>query len=389
MSHRIRRSFILILVLAAAGAAIWYATRPKPIPVALKTVDRGRVESTVANTRAGTVKACRRAKLAPAIGGQIERLPVKEGDQVKKGQILLELWNDDLRASLLLAKRQADASAARATQACVAADVAAKDAKRSTDLRKRGLTSEEAADTAVGDAESKRAACKAARVEVQVSQAQVEVAQANLERTRLRAPFDGTVAEVNGEVGEFATPSPVGIPTLPAVDLMDLSCIYVTAPIDEVDAPDIRAGMPARISLDAFPNRHFEGRVRRVAPYVKDVEKQARTVDIDVDFVHAKEAAQMLPGYSADAEVILGAKDNVVRVPTEAVREGNKVLVYDPKDGTLSERSIKTGLSNWVYTEVISGLKPGDQVVTSVDREGVKAGAHVVPENKSGGAGAS
>jgi HlyD family secretion protein len=219
---------------------------------------------------------------------------------------------------------------------------------------------------------------------VRVSEARVEVARAALERTVLRAPFDGTVAEVNGEVGEFATPSPIGVPTLPAVDIVDDSCLYVTAPIDEVDAPDIRAGMPARISLDAFANRHFPGTVRRVAPYVLELEKQARTVEVEVEFNEPEEGVNLLAGYSADAEVVLATRENVLRLPTEALLEGQRVLVYRAEDGKLEAREIKTGISNWEYTEVLSGLREGEVVVTSVDREGVEDGVYATPEeNKS------
>ena len=154
--------------------------------------------------------------------------------------------------------------------------------------------------------------------------------KAELERTRLVAPFAGVVAEVNGEIGEFVTPSPVGIPTPPAVDLMDISCLYVSAPIDEVDAPRIRVGMSANISLDALPGEIFAGTVKRIAPYVLEVEKQARTVDVEVDFICPQDCENMLPGYSADVEVVLDEKDAVLRVPTEAILEGNQVLEIKP-----------------------------------------------------------
>jgi HlyD family secretion protein len=217
---------------------------------------------------------------------------------------------------------------------------------------------------------------------VQVSQAKLDVAKAALDETRLKAPFDGIVAEVNGEVGEFVTPSPVGIPTPPAVDLMDISCIYVSAPIDEVDAPKIRVEMPARISLDAFPGREFAGRVRRIAPYVLDVEKQARTVDVEVDFVKPEEREDLLPGYSADIEIIVDKVSDTLRIPTEAVLEGNKVYRLNP-DGMLQQLEIETGLHNWAWTQVSEGLQENDRVVVSVDREGVKDGVPATPDKDS------
>jgi HlyD family secretion protein len=103
-------------------------------------------------------------------------------------------------------------------------------------------------------------------------------------RMVLYAPFDGTVAKIVGELGEYSTPSPPGVPTPPAIDLIDETCLYVKAPMDEVDAPKIQAGLPVRVSLDALPKQPLPGKVRRVAPYVLAVEKQARTVDVEVDF---------------------------------------------------------------------------------------------------------
>ena len=118
MSKTQKRLTAVFLILLIGAAAIWQLSRPKPIAVTVKTVDRGDVEATVANTRAGTVKACHRAGLSPAIGGQIARLPVKKGDQVKQGELLLELWNDDLKANLELAEQQFRASKAQAESTC-------------------------------------------------------------------------------------------------------------------------------------------------------------------------------------------------------------------------------------------------------------------------------
>ena len=90
-----RFAIITGLAVAVVGAG-WYVTRPEPVAVSLITVERGPVSATVSNTRAGTVDACRRAGLSPATGGQIVLLSVKDGDFVEQGQLLLELWNDDL-----------------------------------------------------------------------------------------------------------------------------------------------------------------------------------------------------------------------------------------------------------------------------------------------------
>jgi HlyD family secretion protein len=165
----------------------------------------------------------------------------------------------------------------------------------------------------------------------------------------------------------------------PAIDLIDDACLYVKAPMDEIDAPKIQPGQPVRITLEAIPDRVFEGRVRRVAPYITAVEKQARTVAVDVDFVRPDEARGMLVGYSTDVEIVLATRSEVLRIPTGALREGAKVLAVE--GDTLVERTLETGVANWEFTEVVSGLAEGERVVTSLEREGVLAGAKVVVQS--------
>lgn len=380
MNRNVRRLIIAVAVIGIIAGLVVYTTRPKPQSVALATVDTGRVEATVANTRAGTVTACHRARLAPPIGGQVAKLNVAKGDHVQKGQVLLELWNEDLRSQLKLTRSRVLSSRALADEACTVARQAKREADRQVKLKKKNLSSDEDVDRTVANAEAKGAACRAARASVDVSEAQVDVAKAALERTILKAPFAGTVAEINGEVGEFATPSPIGIQTPPAIDLIDNSCLYVSAPIDEYDAPAIRLGMPVRITLDAFPGRAFPGTVQRIAPYVLEVEKQARTVEVEAAFADRAVYKDLLTGYSADIEIILNTHDHATRIPTEALLEGSRVLVYHDAAGRLEERKVKIGLSNWKYTEITAGLKPGERVVISVGRQGVTAGAHVTPE---------
>ena len=252
-------------------------------------------------------------------------------------------------------------------------------------MRAQKLVADDVAERAIGQADSSAAGCNAARQSIRVANSRVDAANAMLERTRIRAPFAGTVAEINGELGEFVTPSPVGIPTPPTIDLIDNSCLYISAPIDEVDAPTVKTGMPARITLDAFQNRQYEGHVRRVAPYVLEVEKQSRTVEIEAEIDSKEGRDSLLPGYSADVEIVIARRDDVLRVPTAAIIEGKRVLIVDPA-GVVATRDIKTGIGNWEYTEVLEGLAANEKVITSIDREGVVAGAKVNVEIGTSGA---
>lgn len=364
--------FIIISVIALAS---WYFTRPKPLAVELTTVTTGNVEATIVNTRAGTIKACQRSNLAPISGGQIAKIWVKEGDRVQKGQTLLELWNVDLQAHRELAQRQLAMSQERRRETCILAENARRESIRTQQLVEKGFVSSQRAEDADANARARQAGCDAAISDIKRAEAQMRVAQAGLDRTIITAPFSGVIAHISGELGEFTTPSPPGIPTPPTIDLINDSCLYVNAPMDEVDAPKIKVGQEARITLDAMPNKIFPGKIRRIAPYVTEIEKQARTVDIEVEFQQLTEDI-LLVGYSADVEVILERRNEVLRIPTQAIRQNNTVWVVDAHS-KLIERQLETGLSNWSFTEIRSGLKEGDQILISFDQNNIKAGVAV------------
>lgn len=378
-----RRIIIILVLVAGIGATFWWFNKPKPINVALVEVGSGKVEASVANTRAGSVEACLRTRLSPISGGRIAYLGVKKGDHVKKGQVLLRLWNDDQQAQSGLAQTQVASTQKRIAEVCALADNAALEAERMSKLHERRFISQGGEDKARYEAQSRRAACEAARADVTQAKARVKVTKVEQDRTVLVAPFDGIVADIVGELGEYTTPSPPGVATPPAIDLIDDTCLYIEAPMDEVDAPKIRMGQATRISLDALPGRTLPGHVKRVAPYVVAVEKQARTVDVEVSLDNSDDTKQLLVGYSADVEIVLDSHDNVLRVPTSTLMEGNKVLLYQPTTKKLEERSIKAGITNWEYTEILDGLKQGDRIVSSLEREGVKAGVVVTPETET------
>ncbi|MDP2824363.1 MAG: efflux RND transporter periplasmic adaptor subunit [Sulfuritalea sp.] len=378
----LRRVLPALIVAGLAVGAFFWTTRTKPVAVVLKTVDRGTVEATVVNTRAGTVEACQRTKLSTIMGGRIEFLGVKEGDRVKKGQLLMKLWNDDQKAQQTLAEAQRTVAAQRVKEVCTTAASSLREAERQTSLRARGFVSEAREDAARSEADARRAACDTARADTAQAAARINVTRVEQGRMVLYAPFDGTVAKIVGELGEYSTPSPPGVPTPPAIDLIDESCLYIKAPMDEVDAPRITVGLPVRVSLDALPKQPLQGKVRRVAPYVSAVEKQARTVDVEVDFERPA-SGSLLVGYSADVEIVLSGRPNVLRVPTAALIEGARVMVLNTDSGKLEERKVKTGIANWEFTEIVDGLAEGERIVISLEREGVKVGARATADQKA------
>ncbi len=359
------------------AVAIWFFARsPEAISVKVHQVEKGVVEATVSNTRAGTIKACRRAKLSLSVGGQIVRLPYPEGSMVKRGDLLLAIDSADLMAEIEHLKAQTDSAQSKAKAVCLHAEHAQRSADRTRRLDTPGTISKESYDRVITEAEIATEECAAAKNAITVTKAALKVGQERLKHTYLYAPFDGVIAKINGELNEYVTPSPPGIPMPPAIDLIEPGCFVVTVPIDEMDASKVSLGLPARITLDAWRDLQFQASVSRIGSYVIDQEKQARTVDVELKFTDNNVTTLLLVGYSADAMIITTTHRDTVRIPTQALLDDDHVLLFDPADKRLKKRAITKGLSNWSYTEVIQGLKAGELVVFSLGDEGVMDGAY-------------
>ncbi len=372
-----RRTWLRLAALAALVAVVALARltllAPDRVPVRTVAAETGRVEETVTNSRAGTVKARRRAKLAPEIGGKVVSLPHRRGAQVRAGDLLLRIDDSLQRARLALAEDEHRASLAQLDQACLGAERAARERERTERLAAQGIVSADLLDSIESQARAAEASCRAAAAAAERASSAVALARAELEKTVLRAPFDGIVADVFIEEGEWTAPSPPALPIPPVLDLIDARNIYVSAPMDEVDSARIGPGQRARVTVDSHRGREFPGTVTEVAPYVEDRLEQNRTVEIELELDDQALASTLLPGTSADAEVILSVREGVLRVPTSTLLEGGKVLLLE--EGRLVERTIEPGLRNWEFTEVKSGLEAGARVVASLDRPEIVAGA--------------
>jgi len=370
--------FRIVLLIAALLVGLYFllgATllKPKPIEVELARVERGQVEETVTNSRAGTIKARRRAKLSPEIGGVVAELPHREGEMVEAGALLLRLEDSLPRARRLVAERDLAAAKASLAQPCLEAERATRERGRVRGLVEGGIVSADRLDEVESAAGMAEASCTAARTAVDRGEAALALARAELEKTVMRAPFSGVIADLTTEVGEYATPSPPAVPVPPAIDLLDPSSIFISAPMDEVDSARITPGLEARLTVDSHRGREFPGHVTRIAPFVLDREEQNRTVEIEVEFDDAAFAATLLPGTSADIEAILARRENVLRLPTPCIIDGKKALVL--RGGKLEEVAVQVGLRNWQFAEVLSGLAEGDLAVRAFDKPEIKAGA--------------
>lgn len=359
-----------VTVVGALRLTLW---RPEVVEVEVARVERGVVEEVVTNSRAGTVKARRRARLSPQTGGRVLELPYRRGDLVAAGAVVLRLDDSVQRARFVLAQQDVRTARARAEEACLAAELAVKELARGQALRVDGIASEQVLDGLTSSRDRSAAACRAASAVREQAEAQVRLVEVELALTRVEAPFAGVLAEVATELGEWITPSPPGVPIPPVLDLIDPTSLYVSAPIDEVEAERLAVGQVVRVTVDTRPGQKLAGNVARVAPFVLDVLEQNRTVEIEVELAEPTAAAGLLPGLSADVEIIISRVDGVLRLPTAAIAEGGKVLLL--ADGRLAERRVETGKRNWQLTEVREGVAEGELVVTSRDSTAVKAGS--------------
>ena len=373
MVKRLIRWSIAIVALGLVGWGISYSLRPKPVEVRVIEVERGLVESTVTNSRAGTVRARRRAELSPELGGRAVEIPFREGERVAANATLLRLDASMQDARVVLSEREVSAAQARRNQACLVVERAERELQRIARLAEEEIVAEDLRDQVESTLLTSQAACQAATSTVGQAEAALTLAEVELSKMTLVAPFSGIVADISIELGEYTTPSPPGLPIPPVIDLIDPRSIYVSAPMDEVDAARLHSGQPVRVTVDSHRGQSFDGTVRRVSDFVLDVEAQNRTVEIDVELADQELAASLKPGTSADVEVILDQRESVARLPTATLIEGNKVLLVE--QGILVERSVETGLRNWNFTEILSGVEIGDRVVASLDRAEIEAGA--------------
>ena len=353
--------------------------RPEPVPVRVARVEPARVESTITNSKAGTVRARRRAKISAEVGGRVVSLAHREGDAVEKGDLLVQLNDASPRAQVLLARMGLRVAQAAANEACIARDRALREVRRKRSLADRNIVSDDLLDALQSAAESAEASCNARKSQVGEAEARSTAMRAELAKFSIHAPFAGVIAEQAVQVGEWITPSPPMLTAPAVIDLIDLSSLYISAPMDEVDSAKVQLEQAVKVTVDSHPGQVFPGRVVHRAPYVLDVEAQNRTLEIEVELDDSEFAATLMPGTSADVEVVLDARDGVLRIPTSALLEGDKVLVAS--NGTLEESVVEIGLKNWDYAEVRSGLEEGQLVVSSLDRAEVKAGARVAIEN--------
>ena len=381
---------VVLLLTVVGGLIAATSSNTKIDPSKLAKVEKGDLAKSVVAT--GKVEPITKVEVKSKASGIVEKLLVDAGDRVKKGQLLAQLDKEEISAQV--AQSQAGLQAAEASLKSAEADFerAKVDAEgpdvpilkrayeRATGMAKDGVVSTSALEDAQKNYEMALNKQNGAKVQVtvlkaKIAQAAAQVAQdkANLEQleeqlsyTDIISPIDGVVLSRNVEMGDAVSSILVlGSSATLVMTLGDTSEVYVKGKVDESDIGKVYLGQPARIKVESFKDKSFNGKVTKISPM--GVEKDNVTtfeVRVSINNPGGELKAEM----TANAEIILEEHKNVLQIPEGSIVYDNQkkasVEVPDPK-GKEGKRkvAVNIGISNGAKTELLSGLKEGDQVV--------------------------
>jgi HlyD family secretion protein len=363
---------VWLVVLAALGVGAWRLAKGRgeaPMAVATTGVQRGSVRDFVTSVAAGRVTAKQEATLRAEIAGRVQKVHVQRGDKVKAGDPLITYDAAELRDRVRIAQAAvglAQAQVQQADQAKSNVDINLGRAKR---LAQTGSVPPAEVENLEGQQSAMTKAADAARAGVSQALANVELARTALSRAMVVAPFSGTILTTTVEVGETTAPG------APILQLADVSALHVDAEIDEADLGRVKVGMPADVTLDAFPGERIRGTLREIAPSVTRDMKGGRSVGVEIALPTDE---RLRVGMSADVDVIVAVHEHVLFVPPSAVQgRGAERVVYVVKNGVATKRTIDVGISTWEAVEVTRGLDEGEPIVASLSAAPVQDGTKV------------
>jgi RND family efflux transporter MFP subunit len=352
-----RWPWLVLLVVALVGIAVvaWRLrdSRGPEVETAVAQSTGGGAVVASGISASGYVVARTKASVSAKIGGRLVALGVSEGSYARRGAVIARLESADYEAALLAADAETRRVIAELEQA-------ERDFVRARRLREQGVLSVvevENAQTRVGVLEAQLASARA----------QVRLAAANLENTRVRAPFDGTILRKDAEVGEIVAPSSAGggLTRTAIVTMADLTTLEVEVDVNEAFISQVRNGQPARITLDAYADTSFAGRVRQVVP---TADRQKATVLVKVSILDRDPSIlpemQAKVVFVAEGDSAVAAAPRRVSVPATAiVREGDAASVWVVESGRVRSRAVTTGEKRGEMIEIRDGLSGGERVI--------------------------
>lgn len=387
----------------------WQLVKPLALEVVIEPPGRGAIVQTI--TAPGKVEAVDEAEIASQLVGRVVEVKIKEGNAVKKGDVLVKLDPTDARARLESSLARIDRLRSAINQAEKEVEKVTRDADQSGKLASRGFnTPTELADarTAVAKAQ---AVLRMSKHELVESEAMRKTFEQELTRTEIRAPIDGVVSGLNVDVGEVVIAGTTNLPGALLMTVCDLGRMRVRADIDETDVPLVRVGQTSRVYLQADPLRPVAGTVDMIAPKGKS-KNDVVSFETLIRVGEARDEA-LRPGMTATVEVEVRRAADALGVPAQAVvhrrrkdlpdtaavrtwadrnarSPGEKAqeaelryvkIVFVEEKGVAHARPVETGLSDERRVEILSGLKPEDKVVVGPFRalDELKDGSPVTP----------
>jgi HlyD family secretion protein len=368
-----------VLVAIAAGAGVAMSRRgPQPTTVQTATVARADLQSKV--TANGKVQAQKKVDISATIAGQITRLAVREGDRVRKGQLLLQIDAVNPRAAarsteagVLALMRDLDSAKARLDQA-------QDDYRRAEENHKAQIIPEaefRRARTALTSAE---ASVQAAEGRITQARATSEGARDTLAKTTVLAPMAGTITARRVEEGEVAVVGVLNQPGTVLLTISDMSVVETEMEVDETSIPSVKVDQEARIRIDAYPNRTFNGVVTEVgnSPII-NTGNQAVAIKFKVKVQIKDPPEDIKPGLSVQADILTGFRSQAIVIPIQALvvrdielKPGETPKPGAPRDeegvyliesGKARFQKVKTGLMGELSLEVLDGLKGGETLI--------------------------
>jgi HlyD family secretion protein len=396
MSRGMKVGLIIGVLALAAGGGIAYSMNKKKnagTEVRMEQVSRRDLVSAV--TASGKIEPQTSVDISADITGRIIRIAVEEGDRVTKGQFLVQIDPAQYQAAVSRAEGVVSSTQATLLQTRANRDQAERAWKRANELTRLGpnliapATAEEAR-TALDVAE---ATYSATRAQLDQSRASLQEAKDNLAKTRLVSPIAGRVVRLAVEEGEVAVPGTFSRETGLLLTIADLSVILAKVQVDETDVVRLTHDDSVEVTIDAYPDSTFVGRVTRVSHSAKLTSTQTasgsndRAVDFDVEITLETPPRDIRPDLSCTARIVTDTRGNALSIPIIALtvrdherlpNENNPALdtmtrrrptereeegVFLVRNGVASFRPVKVGIAGDEYFEVVDGLRGGETIV--------------------------
>lgn len=317
----------------------------------------------------GTIEAKKRVEISSDVIGKIERLNVKEGDRITKGEVLLRLDSEEyksdvnrLKASLNQAKIEKEEKKLRIKRQ-------QRHLKRQKNLYERGIISEDNIEQLELELNTLTQSYKAAKESVKQVESSLEKARETLNDTVIRAPISGKITTLNAEEGETVMTGTMNNPGTIIMIISDLDKIIAKLEVDETDITDVEEGQKAFIEVESIANKHYTGRVTKIGSSARKSEQRVSVFEVEITLDDPDK--RLKPGMSVDGNIETGRKSKVLAVPIQSVQEktkedDNRVVnrVFILKDNKAGSTEVETGLSDDTHIEITGGLKSGDKIIT-------------------------